>query len=153
MRICHSSLYLRRSEEHLVLSSEHRAAPASSPVYLQLVATDATTHLEVIPDPDDENRRARIPSSRRRLRPLQEFEKIYATSLSFLLIILDVGPRAQILNPKSETLNPKREFGVPDPACRLEKFARKTSFYGFAIQGVNRRGTMATGRMCGLRRL
>jgi hypothetical protein len=39
----------RRTREHLVLSSEHRAAPASPPVSLQLVATDADqTHLEVI---------------------------------------------------------------------------------------------------------
>ena len=46
-----SNLYLRRTREHLVLSSEHRAAPASPPVYLQLVATNAeTTHLEVIGD-------------------------------------------------------------------------------------------------------
>jgi hypothetical protein len=53
-----SNLYLRRTDEHLLLSSEHRAAPASSPVYLQLVATEAaTTHLEVIAEPDDENRR------------------------------------------------------------------------------------------------
>ena len=44
-----SNLYLRRTKEHLMLSSEHRAAPASAPVYLELVATDAeTTHLEVI---------------------------------------------------------------------------------------------------------
>jgi RecA-family ATPase len=44
-----SNLYLRRTREHLVLSSEHRAAPASPPVSLQLVATDADqTHLEVI---------------------------------------------------------------------------------------------------------
>ena len=36
-------------EEHLVLSSEHRAAPASASVYLELIATDSqTTHLEVI---------------------------------------------------------------------------------------------------------
>ena len=49
-----SNLYLRRTEQHLILSSEHRAAPASAPVYLELVATDAeTTHLEVIADPDD----------------------------------------------------------------------------------------------------
>jgi hypothetical protein len=53
-----SNLYLRRSEQHLILSNEHRAAPASSPVYLQLVATDAaTTHLEVIAEPADENGR------------------------------------------------------------------------------------------------
>jgi AAA domain len=44
-----SNLYLRRTREHLVLSSEHRAAPAPAPVYLELVAADAqTTHLEVL---------------------------------------------------------------------------------------------------------
>ena len=44
-----SNLYLRRTKEHLVLSSEHRAAPASTPVHLELVATNAETiHLEVI---------------------------------------------------------------------------------------------------------
>ncbi len=44
-----SNLYLRRTREHLVLSSEHRAAPAASSVYLELVATDEkTTHLEVV---------------------------------------------------------------------------------------------------------
>jgi RecA-family ATPase len=44
-----SNLYLRRTREHLVLSSEHRAASASAPVYLELVATNAEmTHLEVI---------------------------------------------------------------------------------------------------------
>jgi RecA-family ATPase len=44
-----SNLYLRRTREHLVLSSEHRAAAASPSVYLELVATDVpTTHLEVI---------------------------------------------------------------------------------------------------------
>jgi AAA domain len=44
-----SNLYLRRTKEHLVLSSEHRAAPASAPVHLELIATNAeTTHLEVI---------------------------------------------------------------------------------------------------------
>jgi hypothetical protein len=53
-----SNLYLRRTSQHLLLSSEHRAAPASPPVYLELVATDAqTTHLEVV-----------VPDWRRRLR-------------------------------------------------------------------------------------
>ena len=48
-----SNLYLRRTEQHLILSSEHRAAPASPPVYLELVATDTeTTHLEVIAAPE-----------------------------------------------------------------------------------------------------
>ena len=56
-----SNLYLRRTREHLVLSSEHRAAPASAPVYLELVASNAkTTHLEVIGE-------LRRPSKRRGL--------------------------------------------------------------------------------------
>jgi hypothetical protein len=49
-----SNLYLRRTQEHLVLSNEHRAAPASPPVHLELVATNAkTTHLEVIAELQD----------------------------------------------------------------------------------------------------
>ena len=36
-----SNLYLRRTRERLLLSSEHRAAPASPPVYLELVAANA----------------------------------------------------------------------------------------------------------------
>ncbi|HJN12418.1 MAG TPA: AAA family ATPase [Pirellulaceae bacterium] len=44
-----SNLYLRRSRDRLVLSSEHRAAAASPPVSLELVATNPqTTHLAVI---------------------------------------------------------------------------------------------------------
>lgn len=51
-----SNLYLRRVEQRLILSSEHRAARAAAPVHLELVATDAgTTHLEVIAVPDDQN--------------------------------------------------------------------------------------------------
>jgi hypothetical protein len=54
-----SNLYLRRTQEHLVLSSEHRAAPASAPVALELVTTDAaTTHLEVIGALRDGKRRS-----------------------------------------------------------------------------------------------
>ena len=42
-----------------MLSSEHRAAPASPSVYLELVATDAaTTHLEVIATLKDGKRRS-----------------------------------------------------------------------------------------------
>jgi AAA domain len=53
-----SNLYLQRTKEHLILSNEHRAAPASAPVYLELVATDAeTTHLEVIAELQDEKGR------------------------------------------------------------------------------------------------
>jgi hypothetical protein len=60
-----SNLYLRRTREHLVLSSEHRAAPASAPVYLELVATNAeTTHLEVIAELEDGNRKQRSLNER-----------------------------------------------------------------------------------------
>jgi len=49
-----SNLYLRRVKERLLLVSEHRAAPASPPVYLDLVATDAdTAHLEVVTEVHD----------------------------------------------------------------------------------------------------
>ena len=49
-----SNLYLRRTRERLLLSSEHRAAPASPPVVLELVTTDTeTTHLEVIANQQD----------------------------------------------------------------------------------------------------
>jgi hypothetical protein len=54
-----SNLYLRRSRDHLVLSSEHRAAPASPPVYLDLIATNAqTTHLEVVAELQEGKRRS-----------------------------------------------------------------------------------------------
>jgi len=44
-----SNLYLRRANQHLLLTCEHRAAPAIPPVALQLVDTGAQgAHLEVI---------------------------------------------------------------------------------------------------------
>jgi hypothetical protein len=47
-----SNLYLRRVRERLMLLSEHRAAPASPAVSLELVTTDAATpHLEVVVEP------------------------------------------------------------------------------------------------------
>jgi RecA-family ATPase len=50
-----SNLYLKRMKDRLLLSSEHRAAPASPPVYLQLVASNAqTAHLEVVAEPQDQ---------------------------------------------------------------------------------------------------
>ena len=53
-----SNLYLRRSKDRLLLLSEHRAAPASPPVSLQLVTSQAeTTHLEVVAEPHDQHRR------------------------------------------------------------------------------------------------
>lgn len=52
-----SNLYLRRSGERLMLSSEHRAAAAARSVYLELVATDAeSTHLAVLGDVGSEKR-------------------------------------------------------------------------------------------------
>jgi hypothetical protein len=54
-----SNLYLRRVKDRLLLVSEHRAAPASPPVYLDLVATDAeTTHLEVVAHVHDQPQRS-----------------------------------------------------------------------------------------------
>lgn len=51
-----SNLYLRRTRDRLVLLSEHRAAPASPPVQLELVSTDATmTHLEVVAEVREES--------------------------------------------------------------------------------------------------
>ncbi len=49
-----SNLYLRRTREYLVLSSEHRAASASAPIHLALVTTNPdTTHLEAVARPED----------------------------------------------------------------------------------------------------
>jgi AAA domain len=49
-----SNLYLRRAKEHLVLCTEHRAAPASPPIHLALVTTNPeTTHLEVVAQHQD----------------------------------------------------------------------------------------------------
>jgi RecA-family ATPase len=54
-----SNLYLRRANDHLVLSSEHRAASASAPVNLELVTTDTEMiHLEVIAEFQDGKRRS-----------------------------------------------------------------------------------------------
>jgi hypothetical protein len=53
-----SNLYLRQTSQRLLLSSEHRAAPASPPVHLELVATHAeTTHLEVVAELIEDRRR------------------------------------------------------------------------------------------------
>ena len=53
-----SNLYLRKASDRLMLSSEHRAAAAARPVYLDLVVTDeAATHLEVVGDVGGEKRR------------------------------------------------------------------------------------------------
>lgn len=44
-----SNLYLRRSRSELILSIEHRAAPATTPLTLALVDADATQpHLEIV---------------------------------------------------------------------------------------------------------
>lgn len=53
-----SNLYLRRVQQRLVLSTEHRAAPAAPPVHLELVSDQAeATHLEVVAQHSDEPRR------------------------------------------------------------------------------------------------
>jgi AAA domain len=53
-----SNLYLQRTQEHLMLTSEHRAAPAAAPVYLKLVADEAVpAHLEVVADRPNEKGR------------------------------------------------------------------------------------------------
>ena len=55
-----SNLYLRRVRDRLVLLSEHRAAPASPAVSLELVTTDAaTTHLGVVSEPQS-NRQSNL---------------------------------------------------------------------------------------------
>jgi AAA domain len=55
-----SNLYLRRGKEHLVLSTEHRAAPASPPIHLTLVTTNPdTTHLEAVAQYEDGKSRSR----------------------------------------------------------------------------------------------
>jgi hypothetical protein len=65
-----SNLYLRRSRDHLVLASEHRAAPAPPPVCLHLVASDPqTTHLEVIAELHDDQRRSLHDQVLERLPP------------------------------------------------------------------------------------
>jgi hypothetical protein len=57
-----SNLYLRRTKERVLLSSEHRAAPASPPVSLQLAADNAqTTHLEVVADLPAPSPHPRLP--------------------------------------------------------------------------------------------
>jgi hypothetical protein len=54
-----SNLYLRRAGQRLMLLSEHRAAPASPPVYLELRASDAeTTHLDVVGETTVEQQRS-----------------------------------------------------------------------------------------------
>jgi RecA-family ATPase len=64
-----SNLYLRRAREHLVLTSEHRAAPAPPPVSLRLLDNDPQqTHLAVVADGPDPIRRS-LP--RRRPHPRQ----------------------------------------------------------------------------------
>jgi RecA-family ATPase len=63
-----SNLYLRRTREHFVLSSEHRAAPAAASVYLDLVATDAQTiHLEVIGELRDGSAKLTMDGKKRSL--------------------------------------------------------------------------------------
>jgi len=53
-----SNLYLRHTKQHLILQSEHRAAPASPSVHLQLVGGEAeATHLEVMTETPEQTSR------------------------------------------------------------------------------------------------
>ena len=53
-----SNLYLRRVHQRLVLSSEHRAAPAPPPAHLELMSDPPEmTHLQVVAERSDEPRR------------------------------------------------------------------------------------------------
>ena len=49
-----SNLYLKRKEDELILTIEHRSAAAGEPVRLRLAANDAPPHLEVISEAGDE---------------------------------------------------------------------------------------------------
>jgi hypothetical protein len=63
-----SNLYLRRNRDQLVLFSEHRAAPASPPVCLELVTKSAqTTHLEVMEEVRDGSTGLTVDGRRRSL--------------------------------------------------------------------------------------
>jgi hypothetical protein len=54
-----SNLYLRRTSQRLILSSEHRAAPAAPSVYLNLVATPpGMPYLQVVGELQNEDRRS-----------------------------------------------------------------------------------------------
>jgi hypothetical protein len=63
-----SNLYLRRSREQLILSSEHRAAPAAASVCLELVAADPQAiHLNVIGELRDGLAKVAMDSKQRSL--------------------------------------------------------------------------------------
>jgi AAA domain len=64
-----SNLYLQRTKDRLILSSEHRAARASAPVCLELVATDVgMAHLEVTGDLSELSRAKRPNETDRDLK-------------------------------------------------------------------------------------
>lgn len=66
-----SNLYLRRSRDRLLLSTEHRAAPSSQTVVLELVASDPrAVHLEVVATAKEEAGRRGEDLERRVLREL-----------------------------------------------------------------------------------
>jgi AAA domain len=54
-----SNLYLRRGKDYLVLSTEHRAAPASPPIFLTLITTHPDMiHLQVMMQREDGKQRS-----------------------------------------------------------------------------------------------
>jgi RecA-family ATPase len=100
-----SNLYLRRTKEHLVLTSEHRAAPASPPVYLELVATDAeTTHLEVIGKPQDGSTRLTVDRKRHSLE--EQVLDLLAQGVAFTRVKLrdSLGVKNERLGEALESL-------------------------------------------------
>jgi AAA domain len=63
-----SNLYLRRGKVHLVLSTEHRAAPALPPIHLTLITTNPdTTHLEALAQHGDGSTKQTVDGKSRSL--------------------------------------------------------------------------------------
>jgi hypothetical protein len=89
-----------------VLFSKHRAAPASAPVYLDLVATNAeTTHLEVIADLGELSR-AELQDSSTRLTVNGKQRGLEERVLELLArgVILTRGKLRDSLGVKNERL-------------------------------------------------
>src|ERR1700733_1821638 len=101
-----SNLYLQRTKDHLILSSEHRAARASAPVYLELVAADVrTAHLEVIAELPNETDRG---LQERLLALLAGGQVLTRTSLRESLAVKNewLGGRRGSLGGGGRTSNP-----------------------------------------------
>lgn len=83
-----SNAYTRRTRDKLLLTIEHRAAPAPPPVYLELVADDPrTVHLEVRGHAAGEADRDRESLAARILAALEEHRVLSRTQLRDLLAV------------------------------------------------------------------